>query len=363
MDEYNDLAEEIIENPTMMNEILDKRSNEEIERLYFTLQQMHEDIMGDISDVFKKEDKQKDEQIKHMMAKINYELLDRREYEEGQEKMTQNEKEYVDILVLIEDAERRIEELEEERENTDDERIEEIDDLIQFEKDEIERLEEEAKTLKYRVDMEKLGTSLTIMTPEEIEEEYVHLREEKESYRVMEEEHGIEASDEALELNNDKIEMIEEYAKSSPEIQELIQAQKEAYAGGEERRKQNERELQEDIEYAEKLRNAPFEELENPSYIDALIDKEVKSIEARDSSFEINEYGEIIRPAKQQTVDELRNMSEEELQRLIEKNNKTIEHNNKTLKKSLVERILDQQKTISKQQEEILKLNSQKKEL
>lgn len=266
MDEYYDLAEEIIENPTVINEILDKRSNEEIERLYFTLKQMHEDIMGDISDVFKKEDKQKDEKIKNVMDRIYDELLDRREFEEEQEEMTPNEKEYEDTLVLIENAERRIEELEEERENTDDERFErigEIDDLIQDEKDEIERLEEQAGTLKYRIEMEELGTS---------------------------------------------------------------------------------------------------EDLENPSYIDALFEREKKSKEARDSGFEINEYGEIIRPAKQQTVDELKNMSEEELQGLIEKNNKTIEQNNKILKKSLVERILEQQKTISKQQEEILNLSSQKKE-
>lgn len=263
MYEYYDLAEEIIENPTIINEILDKRSNEEIERLYFTLKQMHEDIMGDISDVFKKEDKQKDEKIKNVMDRIYDEILDRREYEEEQEEMTPNEKEYEDTLVLIENAERRIEELEEERENTDDERIGEIDDLIQDEKDEIERLEEQAGTLKYRIEMEELGTS---------------------------------------------------------------------------------------------------EDLENPSYIDALFEREKKSKEARDSGFEINEYGEIIRPAKQQTVDELKNMSEEELQGLIEKNNKTIEQNNKILKKSLVERILEQQKTISKQQEEILNLSSQKKE-
>ena len=158
MDEYYDLAEEIIENPTMINEILDRRSNEEIERLYFTLKQMHEDIMGDISDVLKKEDKQKDVQIKNVMDRIYDELLDRREYEEEQEEMTPNEKEYEDTLVLIENAERRIEELEEERENTDDEKFErigEIDDLIQDERDEIERLEEQARTLKYRIEMEE----------------------------------------------------------------------------------------------------------------------------------------------------------------------------------------------------------------
>ena len=168
---------------------------------------------------------------------------------------------------MIENAERRIEELEEERENTDDERFErigEIDDLIQDEKDEIERLEEQARTLRYRIEMEGIGNIWR-------------------SWRSI--------------------------------IHRCF------------------------------------------------IWKRKKGLKKQETSgFEINEYGEIIRPAKQQTVDELKNMSEEELQGLIEKNNKTIEHNNKTLKKSLVERILEQQKTISKQQEEILNLSSQKKE-
>ena len=54
MYEYYDLAEEIIENPTIINEILDKRSNEELERLYFHIKANARGHYGDISDVFKK---------------------------------------------------------------------------------------------------------------------------------------------------------------------------------------------------------------------------------------------------------------------------------------------------------------------
>lgn len=93
------------------------------------------------------------------------------------------------------------------------------------------------------------------------------------------------------------------------------------------------------------------------------VEKEIESKDAKESRFEINEFGEIIRPAKQPTSEELENMSEEELQKIIENNDKTIEQNNDTLKKALVERILEQQKTISEQQQEMMKLNSQKREI
>ena len=147
----------------------------------------------------------------------------------------------------------------------------------------------------------------------------------------------------------DKLELIEGFAQSSPEIQALIQAQKEKYARMAEKRKQTEKELLESMAYEESFRDTPSEE------IDALLEKEIKSKEARNLGFEVDEYGEIITPEKK-TPEELESMSEEELQQ-------TIEENNKAIKKALVERILSQQRIISDQQLEISRLNSQKKEL
>lgn len=58
-------------------------------------------------------------------------------------------------------------------------------------------------------------------------------------------------------------------------------------------------------------------EEDNPEYIDALLEKEMKSKEARDAGFEINEYGEIIRSNNtktplQQKEEELSSLEEEE---------------------------------------------------
>ena len=63
------------------------------------------------------------------------------------------------------------------------------------------------------------------------------------------------------------------------------------------------------------------------------------------------------------TQEELENMSEEELQQLINNNEQTIEENNSAIKKALIERVMAQQETIAEQQSEINRLNSQKKEL
>ena len=76
-----------------------------------------------------------------------------------------------------------------------------------------------------------------------------------------------------------------------------------------------------------------------------------------------NEYEEITMTSNEENLETLESMTEKELQEVIGRNNRIIEDNNKTLKKALVERILNQQKIISEQQQEIMKLNSQKKEL
>ena len=275
------------------------------------------------------------------------------EYEE----QTSQEKEYEECLLAIERCEKKIAEYEDllEDESLDDQERDNYESLILSEQADIDYYTAEAKKLQYTIEMARLGTSLTIMTPEEIEETYAELLEERVSYTYMEED-GIEVSEEALGLNKDKLELIEGFAQSSPDIQSLIQAQKERYAKREEKRKQTEKELLESMAYEESFRDAPSEE------IDALLEKEIKSKEARELGFEVDEYGEIITSEKK-TPEELESMSEEKLQQTIENNEQTIEENNKAIKKALVERILSQQRIISDQQLEISRLNSQKKEL
>lgn len=67
--------------------------------------------------------------------------------------------------------------------------------------------------------------------------------------------------------------------------------------------------------------------------------------------------------AEDKTQEKLENMSEEELQQIIANNDQTIEKNSVAIKKALVQRILAQQKTISEQETEMNRLNTQKKEL
>lgn len=154
----------------------------------------------------------------------------------------------------------------------------------------------------------------------------------KREAEYQQEDDGIDVADEALDLNNDMIELIEGFAQSSPEIQALLQAQKEKYAKMAEER--------EEFEYSE-------EEIET------LAEREAKSKEARDAGFEINEYGEIIRPAREETPRPLEYMPIEELQSAVQQNNKTI-------KQALIKRLLGQQKIIAGQEAEIARLSNQK---
>lgn len=280
------------------------------------------------------ERKKKDEERKRQ------EEIDAYDEYEDYEEQTPTEKEYEDYLLAIERCEQKIAEYEEllEDESLDDQERENYESLISSEQADIDYYTAEAKKLQYTIEMARLGTSLTIMRPEEIEEAYVELLEERDSFTYMEED-GIEVSDEALELNKDKLELIEGFAQSSPEIQALIQAQKEKYARMAEER--------EEFEYSE-------EEIE------ALAEREAKSKEARDAGFEINEYGEIIRPAREETPRPLEDMSIEELQSAVQQNNKTIQENDKTIKQALIKRLLGQQKIIAGQEAEIARLSNQK---
>lgn len=263
------------------------------------------------------------------------EEIDAYEAYEEYEEQTPQEREYEEYLLAIERCEQKIAEYEEllEDEFLDEQERDKYESLIASEKIDIEDYTKKAKELQYSIEMARLGTSLTIMTPEEIEEAYIELLEERKSFTRMEED-GIEVADEALGLNNDKLELIEGFAQSSPEIQALIQAQKEEYERRTERSKQREKELQESMDYEETLRNAPIGE--------TTLDKMLH---------------------RTKTPEELESMSEDELQQIIDNNEQTIEKNNEAIKKALVERILTQQRTISEQQLEISRLKSQKKEL
>lgn len=300
-------------------------------------------LLDEINDIrFKQEEEyskmaqyEADEKAKKEKEKREAEYQKYDEYEEEYEEQTPQEKEYEEYLAAIERCQQKIAEYEEllEDESLDEQEMDKYESLIVSEKIDIEDYTKKAKELQYSIEMARLGTSLTIMAPEEIEEAYIELLEERKSFTHMEED-GIEVSDEALGLNKDKLELIEGFAQSSPEIQALIQAQKEEYDRRAERSKQREKELQESMEYEETLRNAPIGETD--------LDKMLH---------------------RTKTPEELESMSEDELQQIIDNNEQTIEKNNEATKKALVERILTQQRTISEQQLEISRLKSQKKEL
>lgn len=114
--------------------------------------------------------------------------------------------------------------------------------------------------------------------------------------------------------------------------------------------------LEEEEERKREEERKKKEELEEKEYFESLEEEEKLGI------YDYGEDGEIIIPGKK-TPEELESMSEEELQQIIANNEQTIEENNKVIKKALVERVLTQQRTISEQQLEISRLNSQKKEL
>lgn len=303
-----------------------------IETIY---NQAYEDEERHYKELQEEDARKKEEERKRQEEIDAYE--DYEEYEE----QTPQEKEYEEYLLAIERCEQKIAEYEEllEDESLDDQERDNYESLISSEQADIDYYTEKARKHEYQIKMAELGTSLTTMTPQEIEQEYIKLLEEKEYYRSMQEDDGIDVADKTLDLNNDMIELIEGFAQSSPEIQALLQAQKEKYAKMAEER--------EEFEYSE-------EEIE------ALAEREAKSKEARDAGFEINEYGEIIRPAREETPRPLEYMSIEELQSAVQQNNKTIQENDKTIKQALIKRLLGQQKIIAGQEAEIARLSNQK---
>lgn len=116
--------------------------------------------------------------------------------------------------------------------------------------------------------------------------------------------------------------------------------------------------------YDEEIEDEPVEETtvegsSTSSYVEneekeALLAKEMKFKSARDASFEINEFGEIIRPTK--PMDE---MSVEELAKTEAEYDKIITDNDEKIKQAYIERLLKKQQTIESQRAVLKELEGQ----
>ena len=195
----------------------------------------------------------------------------------------------------------------------------------QYESFEIEDMNRERQNLKarieeieseiYMIEMGELGTSLTSMIPDEIKKQYEKLLEKRESYKQMAED-GHEVDNLEWEINSGLIEMIEEYIKANLELSEFVQPSNDE--------------------------------------IEALLAKEMKSKSARDAGFEVNEFGEIIRPSKP-----LGEISTEDLSKLEEEMDQEIDANNEKIKQAQIDRLLAKQKIIREQRKTLKELEGQ----
>lgn len=318
--DYDSLAENLIESPSTLNEVL-KREDIDLTTLYYTLETMHEDIMGDISEHFSKEDQKRDDIVKSLLYSIDSKILERENEELGAiynvygASMTGKQ-----VMDLVRDSSE--------------------DELDYYDIIDVIRDNEEVRNLVFSklIKLDPYGDPKYA--------DYKKLLDEINDIRFKQE----EEYSEMVQLEAD------EKARKEKEKREAEYQQYDNYEEEYEGQTPQEKELLESMAYEESFRDASSEE------IDALLEKEIKSKEARDAGFEVDEYGEIITPEKK-TPEELESMSEEELQQTIANNEQTIVENNKAIKKALVERILSQQRIISDQQLEISRLNSQKKEL
>ena len=195
----------------------------------------------------------------------------------------------------------------------------------QYESFEIEDMNRERQNLKarieeieseiYMIEMGELGTSLTSMIPDEIKKQYEKLLEKRESYKQMAED-GHEVDNLEWKINSGLIEMIEEYIKANLELSEFVQPSNDE--------------------------------------IEALLAKEMKSKSARDAGFEVNEFGEIIRPSKP-----LGEISTEDLSKLEEEMDQEIDANNEKIKQAQIDRLLAKQKIIREQRKTLKELEGQ----
>ena len=195
----------------------------------------------------------------------------------------------------------------------------------QYESFEIEDMNRERQNLKarieeieseiYMIEMGELGTSLTSMIPDEIKKQYEKLLEKRESYKQMAED-GHEVDNLEWKINSGLIEMIEEYIKANLELSEFVQPSNDE--------------------------------------IEALLAKEMKSKSARDAGFEVNEFGEIIRPSKP-----LGEINTEDLSKLEEEMDQEIDANNEKIKQAQIDRLLAKQKIIREQRKTLKELEGQ----
>lgn len=190
----------------------------------------------------------------------------------------------------------------------------EIDDMWR------ERLtyEEKVKQLEneiYMIEMDDLGTSLPSMNPEDIKKEYYRLLEKRKLYTEMVDD-GYEVDDLNWEINKGLIEMVEEYIRVNPELEDFVESS-----------------------------NDEFE---------PLLTKEMKSKSIGDARFEVNEFGEIIKPSKS-----LREFSVEDLSKLEEEMDQEIDANNEKIKQAQIDRLLAKQKIIREQRKMLKELEGQ----
>lgn len=190
----------------------------------------------------------------------------------------------------------------------------EIDDMWRERhayEDRIKQLESQI----YMIEMGELGTRLPSMSPEEIKQEYSKLLDTRKSYIEMVED-GHEIDDLDWEINHGLIEMIEEYIRVNPELKEFV--------------------------------GPSNDEIED------LLAKEMKSKSARDAGFEVNEFGEIIRPSKP-----LGEISTEDLSKLEEEMDQEIDANSEKIKQAQIDRLLAKQKIIREQIKTLKELEGQ----
>lgn len=349
---------------------------------------MHEDIMGDISEHFSKEDQKRDDIVKSLLYSIDSKILERENEElgaiynvygasmTGKQVMdlvrdsSEDELDYYDIIDVIRDNEEvrnlvfsklikldpygdpkyaDYKKLLDEINDIRFKQEEEYSEMVQLEADEKARKEKrEAEYQQY----DNYEEEYEGQTPQEKEYEEYLTAIERCQQKIAEYEELLEDEDLDFQMRLNYEDLKE---SEQADIDYYIEKTKELHYTIEMARLRTSL----TIMTPEEVEEAYVELLEE---IDALLEKEIKSKEARDAGFEVDEYGEIITPEKK-TPEELESMSEEELQQTIANNEQTIVENNKAIKKALVERIFSQQRIISDQQLEISRLNSQKKEL
>lgn len=239
-EDIKDLAYELVDNPEMLDGILDDYSNESLNELYDELDSItiYEDPFGEETrkKLLERISKQiiVNELTEAEIEEINLEdmkpSLDAKDMDKKrQERLAESRKKLYDDLEqwLNGGAPPKVELTEEALEGYS---INECGEIIrpilaQKSQDEEQQAEYTESELEYHIAFENLGTSLPSMTPEEILSKYDELVVERQRLLYMREQ-GIELAENTITQNNDMIEMIEGFASISPEIAKLLQSHK-----------------------------------------------------------------------------------------------------------------------------------------